>query len=179
MKKLLITTDCFLPRWDGVARFLSELLPSLKNHFDITVIAPKFSGKFQKIPGIKIIRMPLMKIRFGDIYFSRLNFKEVRKHAEKADIIFNQTIGPIGIAAIMAADKLKKQIISYVHSIEWELSAKAVKHFKSITELAVKLIARRLYNKCNLLLLPSKIVEDILTENKITTKKEDSIFFKF
>ncbi len=59
-KKLLITTDCFLPRWDGVARFLSELLPSLKNHFDVTVIATKFQGKIQKFTLVKIIRMPKM-----------------------------------------------------------------------------------------------------------------------
>jgi len=172
MKKLLITTDCFLPRWDGVARFLSELLPSLKNHFDVTVIAPKFQGKFQKIHGVKIIRMPLMRLRFGDIYFSWFNFKEVRKHAEKADIIFNQTIGPIGISSILAASKLKKPVISYVHSIEWELTAKAMKRFKNEIWHAVRWMARKLYNKCSLLILPSKIVEDILTENKITAKKK-------
>lgn len=72
----------------------------------------------------------------------------------------------------MAAGKLKKPIISYVHSIEWELTAKAMKHFKEIIWHSVRWGARKLYNKCNLLLLPSKVVEDILTENRIITKKE-------
>jgi hypothetical protein len=28
-KKLLIATENFLPRWDGIARFLNEIIPKL------------------------------------------------------------------------------------------------------------------------------------------------------
>ena len=29
-KRLVIATDSFLPRWDGVSRFLLEIIPKLK-----------------------------------------------------------------------------------------------------------------------------------------------------
>ena len=168
---LLITTDCFLPRWDGIARFLKELIPYLKKEFNITVIAPKFEGRFKKIPGVKIIRLPLMPIRFGDIYFSWFKSKEIKKEMEKADLVFNQTIGPIGITAIRTAYKLRKPLISYVHSVEWELSARAIKFFKRPVWHAVRLLTRRMYNKCDLVLVPSKALEDLLTADKVAARK--------
>ncbi len=169
-KKLLITTDNFLPRWDGIARFLSELIPKLTKDFEVTVIAPDF-GKLRKIENVKVIRFPVMKMQFGDINFTWFRFKEVSRIVSENDIVFNQTIGPIGIAAIRAANKQRKSLVSYVHSIEWELASEAIKVFKSLTKLCVKLTARRFYNKCTLLLVPSKGVEDLLTLNRITRKK--------
>lgn len=169
-KKLLITTDCFLPRWDGIARFLSLLIPELKQDYDITVIAPEFPGRV-KIEGVRILRMPLRPQQFGDIQFSKVDRKKVREEVSNADIVFNQTIGPIGMAAIKEASRLKKLIVSYVHSIEWELASKGVKRFKWLVKLYVKNIARRLYSKCTLLLVPSQDVADVLNDNRITTKK--------
>ena len=170
-KKILISSDCYLPRWDGVARFLSELIPHIKDQFDITLVVPKFEGKLRKIHGITLVRLPLMKIQFGDIYFSVFRKRQIRKLVEEADIVFNQTIGPIGMTAIKAAHKLKKPVVSYVHSIEWELGYRAVKHFKGFVKWGVKRLARKLYNKCTLLMIPSKETEDILSTNKIKTRK--------
>ncbi|MBD3361675.1 glycosyltransferase [Candidatus Woesearchaeota archaeon] len=169
-KKILVTTDCYLPRWDGVARFLSQLLPEIKEEFDITVIAPAFEGKYQKIPGIKTIRLPVLPIRFGDIYFS-FQTKNIAKYVAEADLIFNQTIGPIGKTAINEANKQAKPVISYVHSIEWELASRAIRYLKWITEKLVLKRAQKLYNKCQLIITPSQETEDILESHKIHTKK--------
>jgi len=168
---LLITTDCFLPRWDGIARFLSELLPVLTKYFRVTVIAPKFPGKLIKFKGVKIIRLPLIPLKFGDIYFARVNKQLIKEKVSKADLIFNQTIGPIGMTAIKASHRAKKPVISYVHNIEWELSSKAVKHFQRPVWHLVKRLSRKHYNKCNLLIVPSDEVGEILTANKIKTQK--------
>ncbi len=170
-KKLLISSDCYLPRWDGIARFLSELIPQLTEHFEVTVVVPKFKGKLIKIPNIKLVRLPVMNIQFGDIYFSKFRSKDIRKLVEDADIIFNQTIGPIGISTINAAEKLKKPLVSYIHSVDWELAFRAMKHGKKMARWYVKRLARKLYNKCTLLMVPSKEVEDILTTNHIRTRK--------
>lgn len=170
-KKLLITTDCFLPRWDGIARFLSEIIPELKKQFDVTVIAPEFGGKPFIVPGVRLIKLPVYSLKFGDIYFSRFKYKLIKKEVEKADLIFNQTLGPIGICAIIAGQK-KKKIVSYVHSIEWELASEGAKHFHRLIKFFVKRIARYLYNKCNMLMVPSREVRSILEKNKIWTKKE-------
>lgn len=169
--KLLITTDCFLPRWDGIARFLSELLPALTKKYKITVIAPKFPGKLKKFKEVKIIRLPLIPIKFGDIYFARVNKKLIKEAVSKADIVFNQTIGPIGMTAIKTAHKQKKPLVSYVHNIEWELSSKAVSHLQGLVWHLIKRLARKHYNKCNLLIVPSDEVGAILYANEITTNK--------
>ncbi|MBW2986534.1 glycosyltransferase family 4 protein [Candidatus Woesearchaeota archaeon] len=169
--QLLITTDCFLPRWDGIARFLSELFPFLIKHFKVTVIAPRFPGKAPQFLGVKVIRMPLIPIKFGDIQFARVNSKIIKEEVEKADLIFNQTIGPIGMKAIKTAYRQKKPLISYVHNIEWELCAKAIKFPKRLIWQLIKRTARKHYNKCDCLIVPSKDVQSILTANKILTRK--------
>lgn len=170
-KKLLITTDAFLPHWDGVARFLSEIIPRIKEDFDITVISPKFEGKKPNIEGVKIIQMPLLKVQFADTYFSRFQFKRIKKIVARNDIVFNQTIGPIGIAAIRAAKKLKRPVISYMHIIEWELAPKSLKRFRLLSRIFTRWLAKRLYNKCNLLLVPSLEVAEELNMLRIKTMK--------
>ena len=170
MKKLLITTDSFLPRWDGVTRFLYEMIPHLSKDFEITVIAPKFQGLLPRIKA-KIVRISLSKIQAGDIYLAKYRPKLIKKYVKKADVIFNQSIGPIGLPAINIAHKLKKPVISYAHAIDWELFSKSVKYFQPIVAIIIKIYARILYNKCSLLAVPSTTVAQELEKIGITTTK--------
>lgn len=171
-KRLIIATDCFLPRWDGVTRFLLEILPRIREEFEITVLAPDFKGEKIKIRDIEVIRYPLREMRFGDIYFSKFMYKEIKQEIEKADIVFSQTIGPIGLCSILAAKKLNKPIVSFIHSIEWELTTKSVKYLKGLTNITTKLLTKYMYNKCTLLLVPTQEVEEKLTVIGIKTTKE-------
>ena len=171
-KRLVIATDCFLPRWDGVTRFLLEILPRIREEFQITVLAPDFKGEKIKIRDIEVIRYPLRDMQFGDIYFSKFMYKEIKQEIEKADVVFSQTIGPIGLCGILAAKKLNKPIISFIHSIEWELTTKSVKYLKGFTNITTRLLTRYLYNKCTLLLVPTQEVEEKLTVIGIKTPKE-------
>lgn len=170
--KVVITTDCFLPRWDGIARFLSELLPSLAQSMQITVFAPKFPGKLPIIRGVKVIRFPLGTMQFGDIVFSKPDREAMEKVIRDADVLFNQTIGPVGVAGIRIAKKYKKPIVGYAHSIEWELASRALRHGRWFIRNATRLFARSMLNKYSLLFVPSKEVEDLLVDNKIKTKME-------
>ena len=169
---LVIATDCFPPRWDGVARFLVNALPELKKHFSITIIAPAFAGSAPLLRGIRVIRLPLIPFQFGDIYFSWPAYFKVKNIVETAQIVFNQTIGPIGICAVLAAQRQGIPVVSYVHSIEWELVAKSITLFQGISGAGVRLLARRTYNKASLLLVPSQHVADLLDKNGIRTKKK-------
>ncbi|MBI3033120.1 glycosyltransferase family 4 protein [Candidatus Woesearchaeota archaeon] len=169
MKKLLIATDCFLPRWDGVTRFLIEILPYLKAKYHITIIAPEFEGIFHQIEGVETIRLPTMKMSFGDIQFSWFHYRKIKHLVREHDIIFSQTIGPIGISAIKAGKKHKKPVIAFIHSIDWELTTKSIDKFKSIIHAGTKFLARRMYNKCNLLIVPFDEVGDLLRKNGIKT----------
>ncbi len=172
VKKIVITTDCYLPRWDGIARFLKELVPELAKKYKITIFAPAFKGKTPQFKNTELIRFPLQKTQHADIYFSNPDKKVMKEEIKKAKLVFNNTIGPIGKTGIAIACKLKKPVISYIHNIEWELVYRAVKRFKLLIKFFVKRYARNMYNNCTLLLVPNKEVEDLLTENKIETKKE-------
>ena len=72
-KRLLIATDNFLPRWDGIARFLSQIIPELKVDYDITVIAPRFKGKLKNISKVNIIRLPTHNYHIGDYQPTKIN----------------------------------------------------------------------------------------------------------
>jgi glycosyltransferase involved in cell wall biosynthesis len=170
--KLVVTTDCFLPRWDGIARFLSLLLPDLAQHMQITVFAPKFPGKLPVLKGVRVIRFPLINWQFGDIFFCEPDKTVMRKAIAEADVVFNQTIGPVGYTAIRIAKKLNKPVVSYIHSVEWELAKRAVKQWKWFSGWAVKMVASWLYNRCSLLLVPSGEVADLLSGIKVKTRKE-------
>ncbi|PIN75978.1 hypothetical protein COV18_00970 [Candidatus Woesearchaeota archaeon CG10_big_fil_rev_8_21_14_0_10_37_12] len=166
--KIVISTDCFLPRWDGVARFLSLIIPSLKKHAEIVVFAPDFPGKHRSLT--RVVRFPLFNLSFGDIQFCKPDIKKIEAEIKTADVVFNQTVGPVGLAAIYVAKKLNKPVVSFVHSIDWELASNAVKFGKKITYFFVRLFARWLYNHCSLLLVPSKQVASVLAMNHIITR---------
>jgi glycosyltransferase involved in cell wall biosynthesis len=172
-KNLLIATDCFLPRWDGVARFLLELMPYLKKEYDITVLAPKFEGKLHGVNGIKLIRFKVGVLGLGDYKAAFPNKKIIKQEVKKADIVFTQTIGPIGKATIEISKKLRKKVIAYTHSIEWELV-----HYSSnylliswILSRIARYVAKKMYNRCDKLLVPSEEIAEIMEWHGIRTNK--------
>lgn len=173
-KRLLIATDNFLPRWDGIARFLLEILPELSTEYEITVIAPKFKGKYKKIKDVKVIRLPIHNFRIGDYYPPQLNFLTINKHIKDADIVWVQTIGPIGGASVLLAKLKKKPLIAYTHSIESELVSKSIRKnifLQRLTYHIVKAFSKFFYNKCDLLMVPSLDTAEILSWQRIKTKK--------
>ena len=170
-KHLLITTDCFLPRWDGIARFLKELLPFLTKEFDVTVACPKFPGTPPDVSNVSVHRFPLLNIRFGDIYFAWVTSAEIAPLVQRADIVFNQTLGPIGFASVAAAKKFDVPLVGFAHSIDWELASRAVKYGKWLVEFFVKLLVRWKYNQCDVVLTPSTGVSDILSVHGVRTRK--------
>ena len=173
-KRLLIATDNFLPRWDGIARFLSQIIPEIKSDYDITIIAPKFKGKLKSIKGVTIIRLPIHKFHVGDYQPTQLNFRTLKKHIKHTDLIWSQTIGPIGGAAIFIAKLLKKPVVAYTHSIESELVSKSIRKnplLQRATYILVKAFSRLCYNRCDILMVPSLDTAEILSWQKIKTKK--------
>lgn len=169
--KIVIATDCFLPRWDGVARFLDEFLPFISEH-EVTVFAPDFGNSVTVPKNVRIVRFPLMSMQFADIQFSKPDKKLMRDVIKNSDVVFNQTIGPVGKNAILAAKKFKKPVVSFVHSLEWKLVYSAIKRFKSFCSWVVKRRAKKLYNKCSLLIVPSHEVEDRLASIGVKSRKK-------
>jgi glycosyltransferase involved in cell wall biosynthesis len=174
-KKLLIATDNFLPRWDGIARFLSEIIPRLKDKYDITVIAPDY-GAFDSGWGdaVRIIKIPVMRLRVGDFNPPKIASKIIRREVKRSDIVFSQTIGPIGYLAIRSARRYKKKAMSFIHSIEWELvsRATALSLLKKYLSIFTKSVVKRIYRKSNLLIVPAESIGEILSWQRIGTRKK-------
>ncbi len=174
-KKLLIATENFLPRWDGIARFLSEVIPRLCNDYDITVIAPDFSGDTNGFENITIIRIPLSGIKAGDYSPAKIRLGLIKREVKNADIVWTQTIGPIGIPAIIFARIYKKRLLGYVHSVEWELFSSSLSYknpFRHMIYSITKTIAIILYNQFDLLLVPSLEISELFSWHNIKTKKK-------
>ncbi|RMF55783.1 glycosyltransferase family 1 protein [Candidatus Woesearchaeota archaeon] len=176
MKKLLIVTDNYLPRWDGIARFLLEIVPELTKHFKVTIVAPDFKikGMPGKIEGVRLVRLRTYNFRIGDFIPARFHKKELRNEVRKNELVWAQTIGPLGISAIKAAKKYRKPVVSFVHSIEWDLVTKSISNynpFKHFANVFVKFFARSIYNKCDLLMMPSDEVADLYMWQGIKTRK--------
>ena len=171
---LLIVTDTFLPKYDGIVRFLTEIIPRLKDDYEITVLAPKFEGSYNEYTLVNVVRVPMTKFNFEDYKPYTLRLKEIKEQIQKTDLVFVQVLGPLGMLAINHAKKLGKPIIAYTHSLEWELFSKSLTNnnfLGSVIYKITKRIVRKLYNKCDLLVVPSKEIAEILKFNGIKTKK--------
>jgi 1,2-diacylglycerol 3-alpha-glucosyltransferase len=164
--KLLIATDSFLPRWDGPTRFLLNILPSIKNNLDITIVCPKFKGDI-KFKDATILRLP---IEGKTYYYEKPNLKSINRLVREHDIIFANTLGPIGQKAIKCGGKLDKPVLNYVHSIQWNLLSKNRFLEFLIRYREIKKI-KKLYENCSMLISPSIHTAKTLEKQNIKTPK--------
>ncbi len=162
--KLLIATDCFLPRWDGIARFLDELLPHLAPSYDITIIAPDFPGEYTPSYNAKIIRVPLQPFSFGDYKPARFASSIISQHIQECDIVWSQTAASIAYLAKKFARKYKKPHLTYIHSIDWQLVERAAGKniFRNVFRAIALRHVRNLLKDANLIMVPSQeVIENL------------------
>ncbi|MCF7799252.1 glycosyltransferase family 4 protein [Candidatus Woesearchaeota archaeon] len=176
MKKLhlLIATDSFLPRRDGVTRFLEETIPRLEQTFNITIIGPQFrDGEVELSKNITYVSVPLSKQVAGDFPLPKFRLWKVMRTVKKADIIFSHSIGPIGGLALFFGQRFRKKTVSFIHSVDWELWSGTFNNrlVKKYAYPFGKWLSRRLYGRASHLLLPSERIADLLSWSKITTPK--------
>ncbi len=174
MKKLLIATDGFLPRWDGISSFLNEVIPRLREQYDITVIAPNL-GELVTAYNIKIIRFNIFDARLGDNYYpSKIDIRRLSQEIQMADVVWVQCLGTIGIAAIVLSKLQKKPLMIYNHMLEWEAYAKTQKidFIKMPINVGCKFFGKYLYSMCNLILVSSLEHADLLSLMGIKSKKK-------
>ena len=76
-KKLVIATDNFLPRWDGISRFLSEIVPRLAKKYNITIIAPDYGKTNSK--DFKIVKIPVKYMTYGDFNPAKIEYTKIKK----------------------------------------------------------------------------------------------------
>jgi len=175
-RKLLIATDTYFPKKDGVIVFLRKIIPSIENH-EITVLAPEFEKDSKPIKNSNLVSLEVSKTiklaGYPSIRFSRENIKKIKNQVEKADLLFVQDVAPIGVLAIHFAYKLSKPIIIYMHQITWEQLADVIStsRFTGFLVPLFRMFVRRLYNKCSLVLVPYRSLAEELRKEGIFTKE--------
>lgn len=169
MTRTLIATDNFPPRWDGVSRFLDEVLPRLDDH-EITVISPDF-GSYE-IDNAKHFKTGLTSYAVGDYTVPRPSFSLIKREVEKADVVFGQTIGPIGSVAGHYARSSETPLVHYTHSIEWQLVPEAADNhaLKRLFQTVTRWYAKWYYNNTDQLITPSRDIQESLHYEGIQTK---------
>jgi glycosyltransferase involved in cell wall biosynthesis len=174
LPNLLIATDNFLPRRDGITRFLSTVLPHLSKNFNITIICPDYGAESITMENITFVKIPMTNNLIGDFKPSTFQWRKIKKTIPKADIIFTQTIGPIGAIALYLGYKKNKKVIAFTHSIEWQLISQSIQSFllKKLFSPITKWFTKFLYNRCSYLIVPSERIADFLSWENISTGKK-------
>ncbi len=168
--RLLIASDCFLPRKDGISRYLQTVIPTLQADFDITIIAPRYEGVWDRraFADMEFVFFDLSGISVADFTLSKPDIRLLKEHIAKADLIWTHTLGPIGAATIFFAKQ--KHIVAQIHSRETELLTNSLKirYTRLLMEAFSTRVVRYLYNKCALLIVPSEDTRSYITSLGIT-----------
>ncbi|MBT6179416.1 MAG: glycosyltransferase [Deltaproteobacteria bacterium] len=165
--KLLVAADSYLPRWDGIARTLSELLPQMTQDFEIRLIIPDYPGERPSLEGVTYVPLPLIPlVHSGDFRFPCVLPWVIKRQLEWADILWTHTAVSIGGTCIREAAKQNVPIVSMIHSAEWVVYGKAALIAKQLAELVWLWIARKRYGKANILLTPGETTkQELLNAN--------------
>lgn len=167
--KVLYVADTAPPKKDGVVRFMLETARRLnKEKFEISFLLPKLEGSEQamKTMNLDATFVPVRRFKIATYPPANPKSKIVKEAIIKTDIVFINSIAPLGSSALKYGKKIGKPIIEFVHSIDWELFAFATA-FPDKYAGALKPIVRRLYNKSDLLLVANKGLRTILRASKI------------
>ena len=169
---LLIATDNFFPRVDGVSVMLNEIIPFFSEKYKVDIIAPDFKGskKFD-ISEVDVARMPLSKIKYGDYNLAKVDKVLLKEWINNNDLVWVHALGPIGKETIKICKKLKKKVICTVHTIDWELFAGAV-GLRGLFFLKwlIKRRVRKYYNMVDELLVSSDGIKKVLRSIGVNAK---------
>lgn len=177
-KTIVIATDNFYPRIDGISVFLFNLIPYLSDDFNIHVIAPDFKDAsikkdIEKELNIKVTKIPLTKIFYGDYQLPKIPNK-IDDIIENCDLVFTQTIGIIGNKVTKLAKKYNKPLFAFAHSIERILVRKSLSKnnpLNLVASLLAKDYSKNVYNRCDGIIVPSASVGHILSTDGIISQK--------
>lgn len=174
MKTIVVASDSYLPRWDGISRFLFEIVPKLSKKYKVIVIAPNFSGQSRIFENVYVLRIPLTHLKAGDYQIPKFRFRAISKAISKADLVWVNTSGSIGICSILLAKLMKKPLLYFVHSIDWELFQLSIRgplFKKKFVKFLTRVIQRFLLNRTDLIMVPSQEVGEKITMLGVKSNK--------
>jgi len=178
-KKLLITTDTYYPKIDGVLVFLEKVVPPLTEEFDVTLAVPMFDkNKIKTLGKAKVIGFPLSKkLQIGgyrSVKVSRKNRKKLKQLVKETDLVWSQDLAFLGAFSIYYGKRYKKPVFNYVHQITWEqfVDILAIPSLiKKVLSIGVRTLVDYLYRKCTVLMVPYKDLAIELEDKGVETEK--------
>ncbi len=176
-KKVVIVTDNFIPKRDGVTRFLKNVVQEISDKYTITILAPSYSSSYttEEFHGASVIRFPVSRlVGLGGYNAVLVRPSKIKPYLHDADIVWLNSMSPFCTSALRAAKQLDKPVIAYKHAIDWDLASHMAvksKMMKKLVRFGLKQPLKYLYNKCDLVMVSSKNIARHLTEQGIKTKK--------
>ena len=159
MVKILFVSDTFYPRVDGIIRFMEEMHSKLKDKYDITLLVPKLEGGSIKANkrNMDVVYCPTFKFSIAEFKPSKPIGSIVKKAIDNSDLVFvNTPGGPLGASSIYHASKKGKKIISYAHTLDWELFPFATDR-PNLKKILVPIL-KRIYSKSDFILVPDELI---------------------
>ncbi len=173
--KVLFACDSAPPHPDGVSTFIREVVSRASKELEVTLAVPEFAKLWR---GVKAVKLPLLKESFFQslVGFTPAKpcFKKVSRLVEENDVVFTQLLLTIGFSAALAGWLKGKKLVAYIHSVEWDNYSKGVTSglLQGWLRGFLKRLYRFAYNRFDCLIVPSKGVAELLSANKVSTKKE-------
>ncbi len=172
--KLLLVSDTYYPKTDGIVRFIEEFTKRAKDLFHIVNLVPDF-GERRKTG--QVIALPISSrfksSDYATIKLSLKNLRRIREAVLSSDIIFVQGPGPIGILSVYFSKIYRKRCIYYVHLNPWEFFRQFLQSFPTkILYFFLKPFLRLALNSCSLIVVPYQGLVREFSEKGIRCKME-------
>jgi len=164
---VLYVADTFLPKRDGVVRYMLETYSRFKD-VNVSFLVPDFEGARAeaKRRNINASFCPVMRFKIADYPPTNPKSEIISQALKDVDVVCIHSIAPLGAATLLMAKKTKKKIVEIIHSIDWQLLAYGTK-FPEKAMPVVKSAAKYLYNKSDILIVANKLIKDILKSNGV------------
>ena len=177
-KKVVIVTDNFTPKKDGVTRFLETVAEELGAKYEIIILAPSYTrdAYTEQFHSATVHRFPSSRFfRLGGYGAVLTTTRRLAPHITDADIVWLNSMSPFAIAALRTAKRFNKPVVAYKHSVEWELVSHMLFRSSALTKKILSGIVARgvkcFYNQCDLIMVSSRNVAKTLENKGITARK--------
>ncbi len=168
--KILVSSDTYPEKPDGVARYLSYVLPRLREFFEISVILPKIK-EFRSL-GLRESFLPTFPFSLYD-YRIALPSIYLKSLLLEFDIIFVQDIAPVGLYSIILAKRYNIPVALFCHHDESSMLSSVLRFpFKKRFQGMIDSIVRKIYRRVDLFFVATerfyrKLVRLGIPEEKI------------
>ena len=166
---LAIAADSFLPRWDGIARVLIEMVPQLTQDFSLRLLVPDYLGDRPQWDEVTYHLFPLLPIlRIEGAGLPLVSSAAIDRALDGVDLLWTHTTGPIGSKAARIASKRSIPVVAMIHSIEWEIYAQNLPVGRSYFRTFWLRTCRRRYTKAQHIITPSQATKSTLKDHEFT-----------